>query len=111
MRLLRTFLLATLAGGALVTAWADDPPAKPPEKPAQSPPPALKLAPPDVKQVVPPQDLEGPMVDPDAPVEEAPEVQVSGAHAAPQVPDNQIAALWWGFTHPAQAWRIFTPVQ
>jgi hypothetical protein len=112
MRLLHTFLLAAIAGGGLMTAWAEDPPAKPPQKPAQtSPPPALNLAPPDVRKIVPPQDLEGPLADVDAPEEEPTEVQVHGDHSAPQIPGNQIAALWWGFTHPSQAWRIFTPVQ
>jgi hypothetical protein len=110
MRLLRTILLAAIAGGALATAWAADPPAKPPQQPA-SPPPTLNIAPPDVHKVLPQQDLEGPLADLDAPEDEPPDVKVNGDHKAPQIPGNQIAALWWGITHPSQAWRLFTPVQ
>lgn len=136
MRSLRIFLLAAVAGGSLATAWAEDPPpaaktadppsadkplaadpppaAKQPDKAAPaSPPPLLSLAPPDIHRVVPQQDLEGTIEDPDAAADEEPppEVKVSGDQAAPEVPDNQFLALWWGLTHPTQAWRIFTPVQ
>lgn len=117
MRSLRFLLLAAIAGGSLATtAWAEDPPppAKQPEKAAPAtPPPTLSLAPPDIHQVMPREDLEGTIADPDAAADEEPppEVKVSGDKTTPQVPDNQFLALWWGITHPTQAWRIFTPVQ
>lgn len=114
MRSLRFLLLAAIAGGSLATAWADDPPPAPkqPEKAAPAtPPPTLSLAPPDIHRVMPHEDLDAPIADPDTAADEEPppEVKVSGDQAAPVVPDNQFLALWWGITHPTQAWRIFTP--
>jgi len=37
-------------------------------------------------------------------------VQVRGAVAAPYVPGG-FAAIYWGLTHPIQAWRILAPAQ
>lgn len=110
MGLLRTVLLAAVSGCALCTAvWADPPAATKAETTPVSRPP-LDLAPPDVHRVLPKQDLEGPTLDIDEPEEPPPTISVESEHLSPFVPGG-IAALWWGVTHPSQAWRIFTPVQ
>jgi hypothetical protein len=110
---LRTLLLTALAGCALSVTWANPPApaAQPPKSGAKaSSPPALDLAPPDIRRVMPKQDLEGPTLNIDEPEDPPPTVEVNGEHPAPYVPGG-IASIWWGFTHPSQAWRIFTPVQ
>jgi hypothetical protein len=120
---LRTLLAAAALVCTLPAAWADDPPAaaKPaataparqarssaPGKSTPAPRRALDLSTPDVRKLVPHQQLDTPLSDEDF---EPPEtVDVKGEKPAPNVPGG-FASIWWGVTHPSQVWRIFAPVQ
>jgi len=72
----------------------------------------MDLTPPDIHKVVPARELEGPLtgLDDEEEPEPTPTVEVNREKAAPYVPGG-IAGVWWGITHPSQAWRIFAPVQ
>jgi hypothetical protein len=108
-----SLLLAMMAACALPGAWAADPPATPPAAVKKAPPAqgGLDLAPPDIRRILPARELEGPLLDLDEPEEPPPTVQVHGQRQTAPVVPGGIASLWWGATHPTQAWRIFTPVQ
>jgi hypothetical protein len=71
----------------------------------------LDLTVPDIRTVMSAEELNAPLQDPNDVELMSPEtVQVHGAHPSPFVPGG-FEALWWGAMHPAQAWRILTPVQ
>jgi hypothetical protein len=96
-------------------AWADDqvtPPAATPPAATTGTPPArtLDLAPPDIRKVVPSDQLDTPLPDENYVEEDQETVSVKSEHPAPDVPGG-IASLWWGLWHPTQAWRILAPVQ
>jgi hypothetical protein len=120
---LRKTLISLAFAAAIPAAWADDPvnpPASPPKFSVTAtnsvqPPRLLKvldLKSPDIHDVMSAdqiaaaipnsddiEDLDGPET-----------VQVHGAAPAPYVPGG-FAALYWGVTHPLQAWRVLAPVQ
>ena len=72
----------------------------------------LNLSAPDIRTVVPPEELKEPLPSNEQVSEEqeADTVQVKGDSNAPNVPGG-FGALWWAVNHPAQAWRIFTPAE
>ncbi|MBV8853885.1 MAG: hypothetical protein JOY91_10820 [Sinobacteraceae bacterium] len=72
----------------------------------------LNLNAPDVRSVVPVQELKEPLPTPEEQntAEETNTVQVAGDSNTPDVPGG-FGALWWAIRNPAQAWRIFAPVQ
>lgn len=71
----------------------------------------LDLTMPDIRTVMSAEELSAPLQNSDDVELMSPEtVQVHGAPPAPYVPGG-FEALWWGALHPAQAWRILTPVQ
>lgn len=72
----------------------------------------LNLTPPDVRTVIPPEELKEPL-----PTEDQQEQQTDAATVevrtdpdSPNVPGG-FGALFWALRHPTQAWRIFTPVE
>jgi hypothetical protein len=72
----------------------------------------LNLNAPDVRSVVPMQELKEPLpttAEQNA-AEETNTVQVAGDSNTPDVPGG-FGALWWAIRNPAQAWRIVAPVQ
>jgi hypothetical protein len=112
--------LITLGLGALASAaWAADPPAAPTAKftvavkPADQPPTprVLDLKAPDIRTVMSADELNAALAVPDETEALEPEtVAVHGAVPAPYVPGG-FAALYWAANHPADSWRILTPVQ
>src|SRR5262249_23918766 len=67
----------------------------------------LNLAAPDVRSVLPPDQLNKPLPDTEqiAEIQEADTVAVKGERDAPDVPGG-FGAIWWALNHPSQAWRI-----
>ena len=72
----------------------------------------LNLNAPDVRTVIPAQELKEPLPTIDEQIEsqESTTVSVKGEAPAPDVPGG-FGALWWAVRHPSDAWRIFTPVE
>ncbi len=72
----------------------------------------LNLTAPDVRSVVPAEELQEPLPSNDQITEtqEADTVQIKGEKNAPDVPGG-FGALWWALNHPSQAWRIFAPAE
>ena len=72
----------------------------------------LNLNAPDVRSVVPVQELKEPLPGPEEQnaAEETNTVQVAGDSNTPDVPGG-FGALWWAIRNPSQAWRILAPVQ
>ena len=72
----------------------------------------LNLNAPDVRSVVPADELKAPLPTNDqiAETQEASTVSVKGDKALEEAPLG-FGALWWALNHPSQAWRIFTPVE
>lgn len=84
-----------------------------PYRSADTPPTprVLNLKAPDIRAVMTVDELDAALNVPDeTDVVEPDTVQVHGAAPAPYVPGG-FAALYWGATHPADAWRILAPVQ
>jgi hypothetical protein len=120
---LRNTLISLTFAAAIPAAWADDPvnpPASPPRFSVTAtnsvqPPRLLKvldLKSPDIHDVMSADQIAAAIPNPDD-IEDldGPEtVQVHGATPAPYVPGG-FAALYWGVTHPLQAWRVLAPVQ
>jgi hypothetical protein len=120
---LRNTLISLAFAAAIPAAWADDPvnpPASPPKfsvtaTDSVQPPRMLKvldLKSPDIHDVMSADQIAAAIPNPDE-IEDldGPEtVQVKGAVPAPYVPGG-FAALYWGVTHPLQAWRVLAPVQ
>jgi hypothetical protein len=72
----------------------------------------LNLTAPDVRSVVPAEELKEPLPTNEQIVEtqEDGTVAVKGEKTAPDVPGG-FGALWWALNHPSQAWRIFAPAE
>jgi hypothetical protein len=72
----------------------------------------LNLNAPDVRTVVPAEELREPLQtqEEQSAAQEADTVQVKGESDAPDVPGG-FGALWWAMRHPAEAWRIVAPVE
>ena len=81
-------------------------------KPSSSTRAPLNLTAPDVRSVVPADELQKPLADSEqiTEVQESETVAVKGERDAPDVPGG-FGALWWALNHPSQAWRILTPVE
>jgi hypothetical protein len=108
--------LALCAVMGLSAAWAEDTTTSaaaataPPATTTPTPPPrTLDLAPPDIRKVVPGDQLDTPLPDENSDADDQEYVSVKSQRAAPDVPGG-IASLWWGLWHPTQAWRLLTPV-
>jgi len=73
---------------------------------------SLNLAPPDVRTVIPPEELKEPLPTEDQQEQQtdASTVEVRSDPDTPNVPGG-FGALFWALRHPTQAWRIFTPVE
>ncbi len=90
----------TLAAAAIPAAWAGDP--------ATAKAPDLKA--PDIHTVMTSDQIAAAMPATDENEVIEPEiVQVHSETPAPYVPGG-FAALYWAALHPAEAWRIITPV-
>jgi hypothetical protein len=72
----------------------------------------LNLTAPDVRSVVPAEELKEPLPTNEQITEtqEDGAVAIKGEAAAPDVPGG-FGALWWALNHPSQAWRIFAPAE
>jgi len=79
-------------------------------QPAQSG--SLNLTPPDVRTVIPLEELREPLPSEDQQEQQtdAATVEVRTDPDSPNVPGG-FGALFWALRHPTQAWRIFTPVE
>jgi hypothetical protein len=86
--------------------------AKAGSEPGKAPNRPLNLAAPDVRTVVPADQLKEPLPsqDQEADAQEAETVQVKAGPGGPEVPSG-FASIWWAVTHPTQAWRILSPAQ
>jgi hypothetical protein len=104
-------LLAVTLGAAAFPALADDPATAPVIATAATHR-TLDLTPPDIRKVMPSEELNTPLPEPnEADTVNVPEtVQVKGSSPAPEVPGG-ILSVFWALWHPTQAWRIVTPVQ
>jgi hypothetical protein len=72
----------------------------------------LNLAAPDVRTVVPADELKEPLPSSEqvAEVQEDQTVSIKGEGVPADVPLG-FGAIWWALNHPSQAWRIVTPVE
>ena len=112
--ILRNSLIVLALGAAIPATWADSSPSfSVPMHSATTPPVnrTLDLTPPDIRDVMPADELNAALPNPDETELVGPEtVQVQGAPPPLYVPGG-FAALYWAATHPASAWRILAPVQ
>jgi len=115
-KVLRNTLISLAFAAAIPAAWADDPPPKLSVTAQNSTQPprlvkVLDLKSPDIHDVMSANEIAAAAALPDPDEVDMPEtVQVQGAVPAPYVPGG-FAALYWGVTHPLQAWRVLAPVQ
>jgi len=73
----------------------------------------LNLTAPDVRTVVPEQELEQPLPSEKqiTEVQEAQTVSVKTDEGVPPDVPLGLGAIWWAVVHPSQAWRILTPAE
>ena len=73
----------------------------------------LNLTAPDVRTVVPEEDLKEPLPNTDqvTEVQESQTVSVKGEQGVPPDVPVGLGAIWWAVSHPSQAWRILTPAE
>jgi hypothetical protein len=71
----------------------------------------LNLTAPDVRTVVPEEELKEPLPNTDQVTEtqESDTVSVKGEQGVPPDVPVGLGAIWWAVGHPSQAWRILTP--
>jgi len=71
----------------------------------------LNLTAPDVRTVVPEQELKEPLPADNqiTEVQEAQTVSVKTDEGVPPEVPMGLGAVWWAVVHPSQAWRILTP--
>jgi hypothetical protein len=74
---------------------------------------ALNLTAPDVRTVVPAEELKEPLPSSQQVVEtqDSETVSVKGDQGVPPDVPGGLGALWWAVSHPSQAWRILTPAE
>lgn len=113
--ILRGSLLSLALAVAIPAAWAADGATnfnvRTQSSSAPPTPKMLDLKAPDVHSVMTSDEIAAAIPNPDDTAVVEPEtVQVHGGTPPPYVPGG-FAALYWGATHPADAWRIVTPVQ
>ncbi|HEY8507739.1 MAG TPA: hypothetical protein VIL32_05230 [Steroidobacteraceae bacterium] len=70
----------------------------------------IDLSAPDVRKLIPADQLQAMMTEQEETFETENSVKVEARPAAPQVPPG-FAGIWWALKHPSQAWRLFAPVQ
>jgi hypothetical protein len=111
--ILRGSLISLALAAAIPAAWAADGATtlKAPVHNSSPAPKALDLKVPDIHAVMTSDQIAAatPIAD-ETEVIEPETVQVHGGPPPPYVPGG-FAALYWGAMHPADAWRIVTPVQ
>jgi hypothetical protein len=75
--------------------------------------PPLNLTAPDVRTVVPAEELNEPLPTSDQITEtqESQTVQVKTDQGVPPDVPGGFGALWWAMNHPSQAWRILAPAE
>jgi len=73
----------------------------------------LNLTAPDVRTVVPEQELKEPLPSEKqiTEVQEAQTVSVKADEGVPPDVPGGLGAIWWAVVHPSQAWRILTPAE
>jgi hypothetical protein len=73
----------------------------------------LNLTAPDVRTVVPEEELKEPLPNTEQITEtqEADTVSVKGEQGVPPDVPGGLGAIWWAVSHPSQAWRILTPAE
>ena len=73
----------------------------------------LNLTAPDVRTVVPEQELKEPLPSEKqiTEVQEAQTVSVKTDEGVPPDVPLGLGAIWWAVVHPSQAWRILTPAE
>jgi len=71
----------------------------------------LNLTAPDVRTVVPEEELKEPLPSTEqiTEVQESDTVSVKGDKGVPTDVPMGLGAIWWAVSHPSQAWRILTP--
>ena len=71
----------------------------------------LNLTAPDVRTVIPEQELKEPLPGDSqiTEVQEAQTVSVKTDEGVPPEVPMGLGAVWWAVVHPSQAWRILTP--
>jgi hypothetical protein len=71
----------------------------------------LNLTAPDVRTVVPEEELKEPLPNTEqiTEVQESDTVSVKGDKGVPTDVPMGLGAIWWAVSHPSQAWRILTP--
>jgi hypothetical protein len=74
---------------------------------------SLNLTAPDVRTVIPAEELKEPLPSGQQVAEatEADTVSVKGDKGVPPDVPGGFGALWWALNHPSQAWRILTPAE
>ena len=110
----RNPLILLVLGASVSIAWAGDvrTMATPVQHAVNTPlHRSLDLTPPDIREVMSAAEWRVPLLNPDESEFTGPNsAQVQVAAPAPYVPGG-FEALWWGATHPTQAWRILAPAQ
>lgn len=73
----------------------------------------LNLTAPDVRTVVPEQELKEPLPSENqiTEVQESQTVSVKTDEGVPPDVPMGLGAIWWAVVHPSQAWRILTPAE
>jgi hypothetical protein len=73
----------------------------------------LNLTAPDVRTVVPEEELKEPLPSTEqiTEVQESDTVSVKGDKGVPPDVPMGLGAIWWAVSHPSQAWRILTPAE
>ena len=73
----------------------------------------LNLTAPDVRTVVPEQELKEPLPTENqiTEVQESQTVQVKTDEGVPPDVPGGLGSIWWAVVHPSQAWRILTPYE
>ena len=111
-KVLHSALISLAFAATIPAAWADDQIFKVAMQDDNHPPRltrVLDLKAPDIHDVMSADEIAALLPD-DSDAVGAETVQVRGAVPAPYVPGG-FAALYWAATHPANSWRILTPVE
>ena len=111
-KVLRSALISLAFAAAIPATWADGQKFNVAMQDDNRPPRLIRvldLKAPDIHDVMSADEIAA-LIPDDSDVVGAETVQVRGAVPAPYVPGG-FAAIYWGLTHPIQAWRILAPAQ
>ena len=111
-KILRSALISLAFAATMPAAWAGGQKFNVAMQDDNHPPRLIRvldLKAPDIHDVMSADEIAALLPD-DSDVVGAETVQVRGAVPAPYVPGG-FAAIYWGLTHPIQAWRILAPAQ